>query len=316
MIFLILILRNLFIISSNSWFSIWLWLEINLISFIALNLNYRFYLSIESSLIYFIIQSIASSIIIFSILISIFYKNLNFILFISLILKIRIAPFHYWLLIIVERINWINILILLTWQKLGPIIILLNLNLSINIIYTYIIIYSIIIGSLIGIKYISLKKIISFSSINQLRWLILSLILINKIWKIYFIIYFLILLTIILLLNKLNLNFIYQIFNLNFKNNIFIISFLIINLISLIGIPPLIGFLPKLLIILKFNSNLIIIILIFFSLFSSFYYLRIFIPIIIINSKKIFNWIKKLNINYLLKYSIIINFILLVLFFI
>lgn len=315
LIFIILIFRNLFIISSISWFRIWLWLEINLISFISINLNYKFYLSIESSLIYFIIQTIASTMIIFSILISILFNKFNSILFLSLLIKIRISPFHYWLLIIIESINWNNILILLTWQKLGPIVIFLNLNLSIKIFIPFFF-YSITIGSIIGIKYISLKKIIAFSSINQLGWLILSLLIINKIWKIYFIIYFIIIFIIIKLFNIINLNYIYQIFNLKFKNKIFIVSFIIINLISLMGIPPLLGFLPKLLIIIKFNNNLILFFLIIFSLFSSFYYLRIFIPIILINSKKIFSWIKKIKFNNIIKYSIISNFFLIFLFFI
>lgn len=174
--------------SSNSWFNIWFWLEINLVSFISFMLNNKYSLSIESSLIYFLIQTIASIIIIFCLLLRIYFKKIIFFILLTLIIKINISPFHFWLLLLIEGINWINILILLTWQKLAPLIIIYYLNI-LNYILIFIIL-SIFIRFIIGLNYYSIKKIICFSSINQIRWLIISLKLINLIWKTYIILYF------------------------------------------------------------------------------------------------------------------------------
>lgn len=77
-------------------------LEINLISFISLIIINKYSFSIEASIIYFIFQSIASIIFLYSIIIY-FYKLkiiFNIILFIkillfSLIIKIGAAPIHY-----------------------------------------------------------------------------------------------------------------------------------------------------------------------------------------------------------------------------
>lgn len=202
---------------------------------------------------------------------------------------------------------------LLTWQKLRPLIIIYYLN-----IFKYLIIFiilSIFIRSIIGINYFSIKKIISFSSINQIRWLLISLKLINFIWKTYLIIYFFIIVLICYILKFLKLNYLNQIYYLNnFKNKFFIII-IFINFLSLRGIPPFLGFLPKLLILIKFNFNFILFIIILFSIFSIFYYIRIIFSLFLINSLKI----KKLEIkknNIIIYFSLISNLFLIFIIFI
>lgn len=299
-------------ISSISWLNIWIWLEINLISFIIFIINNKNKISIESSLIYFLIQTISSIILLFSILIILFKNNIIILIIISIIIKLGSSPFHYWIPLIIERLNWIKIFILLTWQKINPLFILI-----INNYYLYLklfIILSLLIGSIAGLNYISLKKIISFSSINQLRWIIIRLIN-NKIIKLYLFIYIYLIYLIIKSFNYFNLKFLNQLISLKIKNK-FIKLFIFINLLSLGGLPPFLGFFPKLFIILKLNRSLLIFFIIIFSLLSLFMYLRIIFSLLILNSIKI-NKIYK-NINYkkffnIIKLIMINNFFLIIL---
>ena len=313
--FSLTIFRTLFLISSSSWLLIWIWLEINLIIFIAYIINNKNKLSIESALIYFLIQTIASIILIFSIIIiQFFIKFLNLII-ISLILKIRIAPFHYWIILIIENLNWIKIFLILTWQKINPLIILYYLfNIKI---FNLFIIFSIIIRTISRLNYYSLKKIIAFSSINQLRWILLTLNL-NKLINLYLIFYFYIIWTILKLFKYINFNFLNQIYRIKFKTK-FLKIFLFFRIFSLAGLPPFLGFFPKIIIIFKINNIYIIFILLIFSIIILFLYLRISISIILINSYKI-NFINNRysnnNLIIFLNFSILNNILIFIIFFI
>lgn len=302
-------------ISSSSWFNIWIWLEINLIIFISYLINNNNKLSIEASLIYFLIQTISSILFFFSIIIIQFFYNFYYLLIISVIIKIRRAPFHYWLPLIIDRLRWMKILILLTWQKINPLIILYYIF-NIKIFYIFIL-FSIIIRTISGLNYYSLKKIISFSSINQIRWIIIS-INFNKLINLYLIFYFYLIWITLNLFKFLNLNYLNQIYNLNLKSKLLKI-FLFFRIISLAGLPPFLGFFPKIIVVIRINNYLIIFIILIFSMVILFIYLRIIISIMLINSIKInilLNKKNNLNLKIFLSSSIINNLFIIILFFI
>lgn len=233
---------------------------------------------------------------------------------ISILLKLGRAPFHYWIPLIIEGLNWIRIFLLLTWQKINPLIILYY-NYFFNFLILFIII-SLILGSISGLNFSSLKKIISFSSINQISWIILRLIN-NKIFKIYLIFYFLLIWIIIKSIIFFNLKYLNQIYNLNLKNK-FIKLFIFINFLSLGGLPPFLGFYPKILVILKTNNLIITLIIVIFTIISLFIYLRIIFSFLILNSIKINIINIKLNLKKttnLIKLIILNNFLLIILLF-
>lgn len=229
-------------------------------------------------------------------------------------LKIGRAPFHYWLPLIIEGLEWINILILLTWQKINPLIILFYNNI-INFLYIFIF-FSLTIGAIKRFNNSSLKKIISYSSINQLRWIIISLNY-NYLIKLYLFIYFYLIIIIIKLIKLINLKYLSEIYNLKI-NNKFIKLFFFSNFLSLGGLPPFLGFFPKILIILKLNNSIMIFLIITFTLLLLFIYFRIILVIFILNSIKIniiINNYKKKEINKLIKFSLFNNLILIIIFF-
>lgn len=299
-------------------------LEINLLSFIPLitktkknNLN-----NSEAALNYFLIQAFASIIILFSFTSIIILININFfflnsiiiyflllLTILPLILKLGAAPFHFWFPNVRETLNWINNLILITWQKLGPIIILSYLNLN-NYLFIFVFL-STFIGSIGGFNQLSLRKLMTFSSINHIGWIIISLIFNEFIWWIYFILYSILNFSIIYLFKTFQIFYLNQIYNL-FINSYLIKFYLIISILSLGGLPPFLGFFPKWLIIqslILLKINIIILFLIIIRLITLFYYLKIAFTSHILNYNEL-NW----NINpYFNKKNIIfiinINFI-------
>lgn len=286
--FLITLIRgSLIAISSNSWLGAWIGLEINLLSFIPLIINTNNLIATESSLKYFLTQTLASAVLLFSIIIYIFLRNLIFnidiinnnrifiIINSALLLKIGAAPFHFWFPGVIEGLNWNNNLILITWQKLAPLI-LISYCLVNNFIII-IIISSIFIGSIGGLNQSSLRKILAFSSINHLGWIIAGIILIKNLWEEYFIIYSFLSFTIIFIFNSFKLFHINQTFSI-FSNFPIIKFCLFISLLSLGGLPPFLGFLPKWIIIQYITINNLLFLIIFivcFTLLTLFYYLRI-----------------------------------------
>lgn len=316
---LILIISTIFIISSNSWITIWIGLEINLLSFIPLIRDNKL-ISSEASLKYFLIQTFASSIMLLAIILIINQLNLiNLLIFSSLLLKIGASPFHFWLPIVNEGLSWTNSIILISWQKIAPIIIISHL--SYNFIINLSIILSSIIGAIGGLNQTSLRKLLAYSSINHIRWILIRIIIRFTIWILYFIIYSLILLSIVIYLNSLKISHINQLFS-SFSHNKLIKILFIINLLSIGGLPPFSGFFPKWILInfiINNNQLFILFILIIFSLITLFYYLRLTYSSFILNYLEN-NWNNSIKINLIFNISIttitLFNLILMPLYFI
>nr|QVT11004.1 NADH dehydrogenase subunit 2 [Marumba sperchius] len=293
MFFLFILSFSTFIsISANSWFGCWIGLEINLLSFIPLISNSNNLLSSEASLKYFLTQSIASMNFLFSILIKFFLmKNFEMNNFISiminssLLMKMGSAPFHFWFPNISEGLSWFNNFILMSWQKISPLI-LLSYYFNMNFLYM-IIILNVIIGAIGGMNQTSLRKMMAFSSINNLGWMIFSFMISNNLWIFYFMMYSILISIMFFMFYILNMFFINQLYinNMNFmiKLNLFI------NFLSLGGLPPFIGFLPKWIIINFLMINkfyLLTLIMVMSSLITIYFYIRI------IYSSFLFNYFK------------------------
>nr|YP_009029759.1 NADH dehydrogenase subunit 2 [Maruca vitrata]AHY24043.1 NADH dehydrogenase subunit 2 [Maruca vitrata] len=293
----IIFFSTLISISSNSWFGCWIGLEINLLSFIPLINNSNNILSTEASLKYFLVQSIASINLLFCIIFKmILLKNfeMNNILSIlinsSLLMKMGSTPFHFWFPNIVEGLSWFNNFILMTWQKITPMI-LLSYYFNKNFLIIIIIMNSII-GAIGGLNQTSLRKLMAFSSINNLSWMISSLMISENLWMMYFFFYSFLISIMCLLFYLTNMYFINQLFF--FNMNYMIKLSLLINFLSLGGLPPFIGFFPKWIIInflLKNNYFFMTFILIMMSLILLFFYIRILYSSFMFNYLKL-KWMK------------------------
>nr|WGM81065.1 NADH dehydrogenase subunit 2 [Acerbas sarala chinensis] len=308
--FYILIFSTFISISSNSWMGCWIGLEINLLSFIPLISISNNLLTSEASLKYFLIQSIASINFLFSILLKmIMLKNFEINLLISILInssmlaKMGSTPFHFWFPNIIEGMSWLNCFILMTWQKITPMI-LLSYYFNKNFLM-FIMLMNTIIGAIGGINQTSLRKLMSFSSINNLGWMMSSIMISENLWLMYFFIYSFLISIMCFLFNMMNIFFINQMFIFNFN---YLLKFLLlINFLSLGGLPPFLGFFPKWIIInFLMTNNFIIITFIFImmSLITLFFYIRIIFSCLMFNYLKL-KWLKISMKNKIFKYILI-----------
>nr|QBF44129.1 NADH dehydrogenase subunit 2 [Chaoborus sp. ZK-2019] len=290
--FLCLMIGTFISISANSWVSVWMGLEINLLSFIPL-MNNNNMISTESSLKYFLTQALASMILLFSIISLYFFFNMNWKFFhnlienmilLSLFLKSGTAPFHFWFPEIIEGLSWMNALIFMTWQKIAPLF-LISYYMNFNILIISIIISSFI-GAINGINQTSYKKLLAFSSINHIGWMLTGMLFNETLWFFYFINYCLLNIPIVLLFFNFKIFQFNQIFN-NLMISPILKMLLMFNFLSLGGLPPFLGFLPKWMImelLMKNNQYFLLWFLIMMSLITLFFYLRISISSFLLNS--------------------------------
>nr|ASN65976.1 NADH dehydrogenase subunit 2 [Pogonostoma subtiligrossum] len=285
-------------VSSYTWLGAWMGLEINLLSFIPLMKDKNNSYASESSMKYFLIQAFASSLFFMSIILIMFMNNLiselilikqtlMIILNSSILLKMGAAPFHFWFPEIIDGLNWINSLILMTWQKIAPMM-LLSYSIKTSSFISFIIISCSLIGSIMGLNQTSIRKLLAYSSINHMGWMICSFMKNEMIWIIYFMIYSIISMTLISMLNSYKIFFLKQFYN-SMNMNILIKFSIMINLLSLGGLPPFLGFLPKWMVIqfLSLNFKFILMIMIMSTLITLFFYLRIAYSSLLINHNQL-----------------------------
>nr|ALO70742.1 NADH deshydrogenase subunit 2 [Neobisnius villosulus] len=291
-----LMIGSMISISSMTWIGMWMGLEINLLSIIPLMNSDKNLLASEASLKYFITQALASTILLFSIILMLNNYSLIYNLQSSLILmfnsalltKMGAAPFHFWFPEIIEGLSWLNCLILLTWQKITPLVIFMY-NINFPWFLFSIIIFSMLISGIMGFNQTSIRKILAYSSINHIAWMLASMYSLETIWITYFLVYTLISINIILIFNLLNIFFMKQIFT-TMNQNIQIKFFFIMNFLSLGGLPPFLGFMPKWMTIenlIENNFFILTFVMIILTLLTLYFYIRLTYSTLTISMSKI-----------------------------
>nr|YP_009107268.1 NADH dehydrogenase subunit 2 [Cyclograpsus granulosus]CEH11271.1 NADH dehydrogenase subunit 2 [Cyclograpsus granulosus] len=282
-----LFLGSIISVSSTSWFGAWIGLELNLMSFIpliALKMNPFFS---EAALKYFLIQALGSVLFISSSFLFLSFFSFSLMLiFLALLLKLGGAPFHFWFPQVMEGLKWPQIFLLSTIQKFAPMTLISYLMINETLVKISILsaILSALIGSLSGLNLTPLRKIIAFSSINHLSWMLIAISIGDTFWLMYFLIYSFILLSITSIFHKLQTYSLSSLIQ-SEQNSVFHVLLISLNFLSLSGLPPLTGFIPKWLII-QIMVNLNLFLPLFFLLFSTlitlYFYLRIIITFILL----------------------------------
>nr|YP_010994996.1 NADH dehydrogenase subunit 2 [Molipteryx fuliginosa]WOZ14004.1 NADH dehydrogenase subunit 2 [Molipteryx fuliginosa] len=317
MLFLIiLVISTLITLSANNWLSMWMGLEMNLMSFIPLISKKKNKKSSQAMMMYFLTQSIGSITLLFSILmnsIMFMYPSLSndpiiMMTMASIMIKVGAAPFHLWLPEMMTKLNWPECMLLMTWQKVAPLTVLSNM--ALNNWFLYISVFaSTMVGGLAGLNQTSLRKLLAYSSISHLGWMMMFM-TVSTSWYKYLIIYSLLIIMICTLMKK----------NVFFINQLMVSSVSLtekmtytILILSLGGLPPLLGFLPKWMVMQSLiNSNLyfLMIIMMLLSLLTLFYYLRMMTSLILAYSMTSKWMTYNLSNKYLLFMTLSINFML------
>nr|AAF77265.1 NADH dehydrogenase subunit 2 [Drosophila mauritiana]AAF77460.1 NADH dehydrogenase subunit 2 [Drosophila simulans]AAF77473.1 NADH dehydrogenase subunit 2 [Drosophila simulans]AAF77486.1 NADH dehydrogenase subunit 2 [Drosophila simulans]AAF77499.1 NADH dehydrogenase subunit 2 [Drosophila simulans] len=299
----IMIIGTLITVTSNSWLGAWMGLEINLLSFIPLLSDNNNLMSTEASLKYFLTQALASTVLLFSSILLMLKNNLNneinesftsMIIMSALLLKSGAAPFHFWFPNMMEGLTWMNALVLMTWQKIAPLMLISYLNIKYLLLIS--VILSVIIGAIGGLNQTSLRKLMAFSSINHLGWMLSSLMISESIWLIYFFFYSFLSFVLTFMFNIFKLFHLNQLFSW-FVNSKILKFTLFMNFLSLGGLPPFLGFLPKWLVIQQLtlcNQYFLLLLMMMSTLITLFFYLRICYSAFMMNYFEN-NWIMKMN---------------------
>ena len=313
MLFLFSLITGTFIsITATSWFGAWVGLELNLLSFIPLIIIRDNQYSSEAALKYFLIQAVGSSLIIFSASLLLTQPKASMlILFCALVLKLGGAPFHFWLPQVIRGLLWPQIMIIMTIQKVAPLLLICylmalrktNLELYLRRIF------SALVGGFGGINQTHLRKILAFSSINHIGWLLSSLLIRETLILTYFVIYCLISLSIVVLFQLKQAFHFNHILNFDISRKRKILIFF--SLLSLGGLPPFIGFIPKWMVIQELAEGgnfFLLFILLASALITLYFYLRISTSSLTLRTYKLLVSVKsKQPVEWFVPYMIFFN---------
>nr|YP_009160731.1 NADH dehydrogenase subunit 2 [Pseudoniphargus daviui]CCB84628.1 NADH dehydrogenase subunit 2 [Pseudoniphargus daviui] len=281
--FSFLLFSVIFTISSNSWLFAWIGLEMNLLSFVPIMLKKLNKYSTEVAIKYFLIQTISSIYLLFFLFMK-FYLIIT--LMSVLMLKMGAAPFHQWLPSIVDGLSWPALFILLILQKVNPFILMSFLTKPTEFMYMLqlFIVSSALIGSMGGLNHTSLRKILVFSSISHLSWLLASFLVSNWVWLNYFLIYAFILFSLIFTLHFMEM---YSINDLLLKNKTYNSALITLSIMSIGGLPPFSGFVPKFIVMQSLFLNNLYFIMFFLltsTFVSLFFYARMFLSVLLLKT--------------------------------
>nr|YP_009250454.1 NADH dehydrogenase subunit 2 [Coptotermes gestroi]AMX22653.1 NADH dehydrogenase subunit 2 [Coptotermes gestroi] len=274
-------------VSSNSWIGAWMGLEVNLMSFIPLMSNIKNMYNTEASLKYFIVQVLASATLLFMVVMKTVTEDLftltnvgtpytPMIVCTPLLLKSGAAPFHWWFPGVMEGLSWENCGLLMTIQKAAPMM-LMSYLIETSPFMLSIILASTIVGAIGGLNQTSMRKILTYSSINHTGWMLMALITGDNMWMVYFTVYSALVLTVLSVIKLSSVSFINQTMMTNSETKL--MKFMMFtSLLSLGGLPPFLGFLPKWLIIQAMTMNELMPVatmMVIASLITLYYYLKI-----------------------------------------
>nr|YP_010478202.1 NADH dehydrogenase subunit 2 [Nesophrosyne sp. 295 GMB-2012]UVI59646.1 NADH dehydrogenase subunit 2 [Nesophrosyne sp. 295 GMB-2012] len=293
---------------SNNWISMWMGLELVLMSFIPLMLNNNS-LSSESMIKYFIVQSVASTMFLFSITIMLVGDSMmelnEIILTTSMLIKLGSAPFHSWVLMIIEPLGTLSMMAMLTVMKLPPLIVMHQINAKI---LTIPILLGMIIGSVACLNQTSIRKTLAYSSIYNMG------LLMTLIPSIIETVLFLTMYTLMMLLlggviKNMKINHINQMITSNFSG--WLKLTLWINMLSMAGFPPLMGFFMKMMVMQKMineNQMLMLFTMVMTSMLVLLFYMRLtFSSMLTFNSSKKWELMAKPNGQFMFTVNIVLT---------
>nr|ADQ12825.1 NADH dehydrogenase subunit 2 [Lepidogalaxias salamandroides] len=275
--------------TSSHWLLAWMGLEINSLAIIPLmtkNLHPR---AMEAATKYFLTQATAAAILLFAAVLNAWLfgewniqhspnQVISTLVALALMLKLGLAPLHFWLPEVLQGLDLTTGLILSTWQKLAPFALIIQMAPMINPAFlTMMGLTSILVGGWGGLNQTQLRKILAYSSIAHLGWMIIVLQFTPWLAMLNMVIYIIISIPLFLTLKTMSSTSINTLSLSQIKLPI-LINMMTLLLLSLGGLPPLSGFMPKWLILhelTKQNLPTPATIAAMASLISLFFYLRL-----------------------------------------
>nr|UCX58894.1 NADH dehydrogenase subunit 2 [Crenicichla nickeriensis] len=275
-------------ISSSHWLLAWMGLELNTLAIIPLMAQHHHPRAVEAATKYFLTQAAAAATIMFASTYNawltgqwdIYYLSSpvpTTLITLALAFKIGLAPLHAWLPEVLQGLDYTTGLIMSTWQKIAPFILLLQIQPGNSNIMIFLGLSSTLVGGWGGLNQTQLRKILAYSSIAHLGWMILILQFSPPLSLLTLLTYFLMTASVFLTfkMNKaLNINSL----STSWAKTPILTALSPLILLSLGGLPPLTGFMPKWLILQELTKQDLILtatIAALTALLSLYFYLRL-----------------------------------------
>nr|WPS67177.1 NADH dehydrogenase subunit 2 [Lepidocephalichthys guntea] len=277
------------VFASSHWLLAWMGLEINTLAIIPLMAQQHHPRAVEATTKYFLTQATAAAMILFASTTNAWIIgewNINDLthplastmVMTALALKIGLAPTHFWLPEVLQGLDLLTGLILSTWQKLAPFALIIQIAPTINpLLLTTFGLLSTLVGGWGGLNQTQLRKILAYSSIAHMGWMIIILQFAPQLTLLALGMYILMTSTAFLSFKMSSSTKISTLSSMWSKTPV-LASMTALALLSLGGLPPLTGFLPKWLILQELAAQdlpLTATIMALAALLSLYFYLRL-----------------------------------------
>nr|AJY59051.1 NADH dehydrogenase subunit 2 [Luscinia luscinia] len=284
-----LLLGTTITISSNHWIMAWAGLEINTLAVLPLISKSHHPRAIEAATKYFLVQAAASTLLLFSSMTNAWQTGQwditqltcptsCLILTTAIAMKLGLAPFHFWFPEVLQGTSLTTGLLLSTAMKFPPMTLLFMTSQTLNsTLLVTMAILSAALGGWTGLNQTQTRKILAFSSISHLGWMAIIIVYSPKLALLNFYLYALMTTAVFLTLNSINTLNLSTLMT-TWTKTPALSATLMLALLSLAGLPPLTGFLPKWLIIQELTKQEMApaaTIIALLSLLSLFFYLRL-----------------------------------------
>nr|AAS80080.1 NADH dehydrogenase subunit 2 [Mopanveldophis zebrinus] len=259
-------MSTIMVASTTHWLMAWICLEINTLSMTPVISKPHHPRSTEAATKYYLTQTMASTAMLFATTmnamncsnweISMTTEPLTMtIITLSMMMKMAAAPLHFWLPDVSQGSTTLTTMIILTWQKTAPLTIMLTTHNNINTWLTLTsAILSIVAGGFGSLNQTQLRKLMAFSSITHTGWILATMNMAPHISTLTFIIYTATTIPMFLLMNSTASMTIKDLGTM-WTSTPYMMMILSMTMLSLAGLPPLSGFMPKWLILNKMSST-------------------------------------------------------------
>nr|ADI77132.1 NADH dehydrogenase subunit 2 [Rocio octofasciata] len=251
--------------ASSHWLLAWMGLELNTLAIIPLMTQLHHPRAVEATTKYFLTQAAAAATLLFASITNAWLtgqweiQQLSHplpatMITLALALKIVLAPLHAWLPEVLQGLDLTTGLILSTWQKLAPFALLLQIQPTNSNLLILLGLTSALIGGWGGLNQTQLRKILAYSSIAHLGWMILVLQFSPQLTLLTLMMYFIMTISTFLTFkinNSTNINTL----STSWAKTPALTALTPLILLSLGGLPPLTGFMPKWLILQELTKQ-------------------------------------------------------------
>nr|YP_009922919.1 NADH dehydrogenase subunit 2 [Saurogobio xiangjiangensis]QNC66254.1 NADH dehydrogenase subunit 2 [Saurogobio xiangjiangensis] len=275
--------------ASSHWLLAWMGLEINTLAIIPLMAQHHHPRAVEAATKYFLTQATAAAMILFASTTNAWITGewdinnmssplASTMVMIALALKIGLAPMHFWMPEVLQGLDLLTGLILSTWQKLAPLALIIQTSQTLDpALLTSLGLMSTLAGGWGGLNQTQLRKILAYSSIAHMGWMIIVLQYAPQLTLLALGTYIFMTSAAFLTLKMSSATKINTL-AMTWSNSPILTATTALVLLSLGGLPPLTGFMPKWLILqelTKQNLPLTATIMALAALLSLYFYLRL-----------------------------------------